>query len=86
MRNQTPTSCASWKLKDWIAKKKDKYNSSEMQNEKVKTMALQDLHSKVECLHQTPFFTMTVDETVDVANVEQVVLYLQWVNGHLIVR
>ena len=69
-------------LKNWIAKKTNKYVTGEMHNEMVKTMALQDLRSKVECLHQTPFFTMTVDETVDVANVEQVVPYLQWVNGH----
>ena len=60
-------------LKDWIAKKMDKYVSSKMQNEMVNTMALQDLRSKPDCLHQTLFFTMSVDETVDVTNVERVV-------------
>ena len=73
-------------LKDWIARKTDKYVSGEMQNEMVKTMALQVLRSIADCLRQTPFFTVMVDETVDVANVEQVVLCLRWVDGHFIVH
>ena len=73
-------------LKDWITKKTDKYISSEMQNEMVITMALQVLRSIADCLHQTPCFTVMVNETVDVVNVEQVVLCLRWVNGLFIVH
>ena len=73
-------------LKDWIARKMDKYASGEMQNEMVKTMALQVPRSIADCLHQTPFFSVMVDETVDVANVKQVVLCLRWVDGHFVVH
>lgn len=64
----------------WMKKKTDKYTSHDMQNEMVKTMALKILLKVAESLQDAPFFTVMVDETTDVSNLEQVVIVLRWVS------
>ena len=68
------------KLIDWINQKSNKYTSGEMQNEMIKFMALRVLRQIIKNLQDTLFFTLMVDETTDVANVEQVVICIRWVN------
>ena len=68
------------KLVDWMKQKTDKYTSADIQNEMLKTMALHVLREIAKCLHSTSFFTIMVDETTDVSNVEQVVICLRWVS------
>jgi hypothetical protein len=65
---------------DWLKRKTDKYTSADMQNEMIKIMALQILRKIAASLHDTPFYTIMVDETTDMLNREQVVLCLRWVS------
>ena len=67
-------------LTEWIKQKTDKYTSPEMQNEMVKVMALRVLWEISASLQSSPFYTVMVDETADVGNVEQVVVCLRWVS------
>ena len=67
----------------WLEKKTDKYTSPEMQNEILKTMAMQVLRSIVESLRSVPFLTIMVDETTDISNKEQVVICFRWVDDKL---
>jgi len=71
------------RIMDWLEKKTDKYTSPEMQNELIKTMALQVLRKVVVSISLAPFFTIMIDETTDVANKEQVVVCIQWVDENL---
>ena len=57
----------------WFEKKTDKYTAPDMQNEILKTMALQVLRQVVESVRSAPFLTIMIDETTDVSNKEQVV-------------
>ena len=63
--------------------KTDKYTSHDMQNEMVKVMALRVLRKIAGSLQSASFFTVMVDETTDVSNVEQVVVCLRWVSEKL---
>ena len=74
------------KLVDWIHQKTDKYTSHDMQNEMVKVMALRILREIAANLQSSSFFTVMVDETTDVSNVEQVVVCLRWVNEGFEIR
>ncbi len=51
-----------------------------MQNEMVKVMALRVLREIAGSLQSASFFTVMVDETTDVSNVEQVEICVRWVN------
>ena len=66
-------------LVDWVKQKTGKYTSPEMQNEMVKVMAVHILRKISIHLQSTSFYTVMLDETMDVANVEQVVVCLRWV-------
>ena len=68
------------KLVDWLNQKTNKYTSGKMQNEMMKVMALRVLREIAESLQNAPFFTVMVDETADVSNMEQVVICLRWVS------
>ena len=68
------------KLVDWMKQKTDKYTSADIQNEMVKVMALRVLRKIAGSLQSAPFFTVMVDETTDVSNVEQVVICIRWVS------
>ena len=57
-----------------------------MQNEMVKVMALRILREIAANLQSSSFFTVMVDETTDVSNVEQVVVCLRWVNEGFEIR
>lgn len=65
---------------DWLKRKTDKYTSADMQNEMITIMALQILRKIAASLHDTPFYTIMVDETTEMSNREQVVLCLRWVS------
>ena len=49
-----------------------------MQNEMLKVMALSVLREIGASIQSAPFFTVKVDETTDVSNMEQVVVCLRW--------
>ena len=51
-----------------------------MQNEMLKTMALHILQQITKSLEHTSFITLTVDETTNVSNKEQVLFCLHWIN------
>ena len=57
-----------------------------MQNEMIKVMALCVLRKIAENLQISLFFTVMVDETTDVSNVEQVVICLRWVDENFEVQ
>ena len=57
-----------------------------MQNEMVKVMALRILREITGNLQSSSFFTVMVDETTDVSNVEQVVVFLRWVSEGFEIR
>ena len=68
------------RLSQWVKQKTDKYTSPDIQNEMVKVMATRILR-KIACdLQSSPFYTIMLDETADVANIEQVVVCLRWVS------
>jgi len=59
-----------------------KYTSPEMQNEFVSIMANVVLRT-ITARFQSSFFTVMIDESTDIANVEQVVLVIRWVDNAL---
>ena len=63
------------RISGWLEKKTDKYTAPDMQNEILKTMALQVLCQVVESVCSAPFLTIMIDENTDVSNKEQVVVY-----------
>ena len=71
------------RISGWLEKKTDKYTAPDMQNEILKTMALQILHQVVESVRSAPFLTIMIDETTDVSNKEQVVVCFCWVDSSL---
>ena len=60
----------------WFEKNTNKYTAHDMQNEILKVMALQVLRQVSELLHDASFVTIMVDETTDISNKEQVVIWL----------
>ena len=71
------------RIVDWLKKKTDKYTAPDMQNEILKTMALQVLCQVVESIGSAPFLTIMIDETTDVSNKEQVVVCFRCVDSNL---
>ena len=67
-------------LAEWVMHRTDKYTSPEMQNEMIAVMAKMVLRKISQNLQHTTFYTIMVDETTDVSNVEQVVICLRWVS------
>ena len=74
------------KLVDWVHQKTDKYTSHDIQDDMVKVMALRILREIAANLQSSSFFTVMVDETTDVSNVEQVVVCLRWVSEGFEIR
>ena len=72
-------------MKDWLKQKTNTYTSHTIQNEIINLMAKQVLKEINVHLQQSPFLTLMLDETTDVSNKEQVVVFLRWVSSHLIV-
>ena len=65
-------------LVDWLKQTADKYTCGDMQNEMVKVMALRVLREIAASIQSAQFFTVMVDETTDVSNMEQVVVCLRY--------
>ena len=55
----------------------------DIQNELLKIMALHILREITALVHSAPFLVITVDETTDASNKEQVVFCIRWVDGSL---
>ena len=53
-----------------------------MKNEMMKVMSVNILRNMSTILQATPFYTIMVDETVDVSNKDQVVVCLRWVDDN----
>ena len=58
-------------LLEWIRKKADKFTLPEIQNEILKIMALKLLRTIAAGIHESPYFTVMIDETTDITNKEQ---------------
>ena len=72
-----------YKIAGWLEKKTNKYTSSDIQNEVLKTTALQVLRQVIESISSSPFLSLMVDETTDVSNKEQLVVCIRWVDKSL---
>lgn len=73
-------------INDWLQKTNDKYTSPEIQNEILKLMSRSILQDIVKCIQLADFFTIMVDECVDGANQEQLVLCFRHVEEDLSVQ
>ena len=67
----------------WMEKKTDKYTSSDIQNECLQIMALNILRQISASINRNGFFTVMADECTDVANKEQFVVCIRWVDETL---
>ena len=68
----------------WIEKKTNKYISSDIQNEILQLMALTILRDISSSIIRSGFFTIMADECTDVANKEQFVVCIRWVDDSLV--
>ena len=64
----------------WMGKKADKYTSSDIQNECLQIMALTIVRQISASIANSDFFTIMADECTDVANMEQFVVCIRWVD------
>ena len=62
-----------------------KYTSHEIQNELLSIMSLQVICEIASQIQSAPYFTVMIDEAMDLANIEQVVLVIHSVNDNLTV-
>ena len=69
-------------LLKWMEKSQDKFTSPEIQNEILSIMALHILREIASEL-SGKWYTIMVDETTDLSNTEQMVLYLRYVDNNL---
>ena len=67
----------------WMEKKTDKYMSSDIQNECLQIMALSILRQISANIIRNGFFTIMADECTDIANKEQFVVCIRWVDETL---
>ena len=56
------------RIAGWLEKKTDKYTSPDIQNEILKTMALQVLSQVIKSMSSGPFLSLMVGETTDISN------------------
>ena len=73
-------------LTDWLNKPTNTYTSPGCQNEILRNMAhdiLRDLTSKI---RSSNFFSIMIDETVDISNKEQCVIVVRWVDENFHVQ
>jgi len=69
---------------DWLDKKAEKYTSAEVQNELLKCMSTTVLRQVVERIQKAAFFSIMVDECVDISNREQLVLCFRYVDNAVV--
>ena len=67
----------------WMEKKTDKYTSSDIQNECFQIMALSILQQISASTVRSGVFTVMADECTDVANKEQFVVCIRWIDETL---
>ena len=67
-------------LTEWLEKKREKFTSPEIQNEILKIMAHDILRNITSKIRSANFFSIMIDETVDVANKEQCIFVVRWVD------
>lgn len=70
----------------WLEKKKEKYTSTDIQNEMLLVMALKILRDVAAHIREDGFFSIMVDETTDQSNREQVVIVIRHVDSDLNVQ
>ena len=69
-------------LDAWLEKSQDRFTSPDIQNEFLQIMALTVLRGITERLTDR-YFSIMVDETTDISNVEQLVFCIRFVDGQL---
>ena len=67
----------------WMDKKTNKYTSGDIQNECLQVMALHILRQISSDIAKNGFFSIMADECTDVANNEQFVICIRWVDNTL---
>ena len=67
----------------WLKEKNLSYTSPEIHNEILKDMSLSILQDVVNCIKNSDFFSILVDESSDVSNREQVVFFVRLVDEDL---
>ena len=67
----------------WMEKKTNKYTSGDIQNECLQVMALHILQQISSDIAKNGFFSIMADECTDVANNEQFVICIRWVDSTL---
>ena len=71
-------------LKGFLAKKRDKYTCHAVQNELLQIMANRIVRNIVNRIKSSgSYFSIMVDETIDVSTTEQIVFVLRWVDDDL---
>ena len=65
---------------DWLKRKANKYTLHQNQNDILKIMAMHMLREVTSYLQQSPFSTITMDETMDVSNNKQSVIVFRWMS------
>ena len=71
------------RIDEWLARKQQKYTSSEIQNEMLGIMALEIQRMIVKDIQGSEFFSIMTDETADVSNAEQLATCFRWVTEDL---
>ncbi|XP_066914540.1 zinc finger MYM-type protein 1-like [Clytia hemisphaerica] len=71
------------RIDEWLVRKQQKYTSPEIQNEMLKTMALEIQRSLIRDIQESEFISIMADETGDVSNSEQLATCIRWVTDEL---
>ena len=67
-------------FKKWLCKKNEKFTSPGIQNEILKDMALLMLRDVISCIQGSKFYSIMADESTDITNQEQLVIFVGWTN------
>ncbi|CAG2203108.1 unnamed protein product [Mytilus edulis] len=70
-------------FREWLTRKSDKYTSPDIQNEILKIMAQMIVREVSDNIRKSLYFALMADETTDVANKEQLVVCLRWIDQAL---
>ena len=70
-------------LKKWLLKKSKKYTSPIIQNEILKDRALTILHDIVNSTKDLGYHSIMADESSDISDVQQFVIWICWVDNML---
>ena len=70
-------------FREWLHKEINRFNSSAIQNELLKDMAMHILSSILKKIKSSSYCSIMPDETNDVINKEQFVICIPWVDNGL---